>query len=184
MMGENIKSIIMFTAGLAIGSVVTWKLVEAKYAKIAEDEINDIRDYYDEKAKNITTEAEVVKVENKPDISEYAAKIEKNGYKNYHEISEKPVKKEHKNGAPYIITPEEFGEIDEYETVNLTYYADDYLADDVDELVENVDETIGWENLNHIGEYEEDALHIRNDKLKCDYEILRDLDNYKDVVKN
>lgn len=184
MMGENIKSIIMFTAGLAIGSVVTWKLVEAKYAKIAEDEINDIRDYYDEKAKNITTEAEVVKVENKPDISEYAAKIEKNGYKNYHEIREKPVKKEHKNGEPYIITPEEFGEIDEYETVNLTYYADDYLADDVDELVENVDETIGWENLNHIGEYEEDALHIRNDKLKCDYEILRDLDNYKDVVKN
>ena len=184
MMGENIKSIIMFTAGLAIGSVVTWKLVEAKYAKIAEDEINDIRDYYDEKAKNITTEAEVVKVENKPDISEYAAKIEKNGYKNYHEISEKSVKKEHKNGEPYIITPEEFGEIDEYETVNLTYYADDYLADDVDELVENVDEIIGWENLNHIGEYEEDALHIRNDKLKCDYEILRDLDNYKDVVKN
>ena len=183
MIGENIKNIIIFAAGLAIGSVVTLKLVESKYEKIAEDEINDIREYYKEKESGIVTEAEVVKVENKPNISEYAAKIEKNGYKNYSEISEKSVKKEHKNGEPYIITPEEFGEIDEYETVILTYYADDYLADNMDELVENVDEIIGWENLNHIGEYEEDALHIRNEKLKCDYEILRDLDNYKDVVK-
>ena len=184
MIGESIKNIIIFAAGLAIGSVVTLKLVESKYEKIAEDEINDIREYYKEKESSMTTEAEVVKVENKPNISEYAAKIEKNGYKKYNEISEKSVKKEHDKGEkPYIITPEEFGEIDDYETVNLTYYADDYLADDVDELVENVEDIIGWENLNHIGEYEEDAIHIRNDKLKCDYEILRDLDNYKDVVK-
>ena len=116
MIGESIKNIIIFAAGLAIGSVVTLKLVESKYEKIAEDEINDIREYYKEKESEITTEAEVVKVENKPNISEYAAKIEKNGYKKYNEISEKSAKKEHDKGEkPYIPKPLRFSSLNEWE---------------------------------------------------------------------
>ena len=85
---------------------------------------------------------------------------------------------------PYVISPEEFGEFDNYEQISLTYYDDGYLADDMDDLVEDVEDIIGWELLNHIGEYEEDAIHIRNDSLKTDYEILRVMDRYSDISRD
>ena len=48
------------------------------------------------------------------------------------------------------------------------------MTDEDDEEVDDVDEIVGEESLNHIGDYEEDVVHVRNDRLKCDYEILRD----------
>ena len=81
-----------------------------------------------------------------------------------------------------VVSPDEFGEIDEYEKISLTYYIDGSLADDNDELIEDVDGTIGFESLNHFGEYEDDSVFVRNDRLKCDYEILLDQRNYSDVV--
>ena len=83
---------------------------------------------------------------------------------------------------PYVIAPEEFGEMDGYNTISLTYYADNVLADDIDELVEDVDETVGLDSLNHFGEYEDDSVFVRNDRLRSDYEILRDNRTYEDWV--
>ena len=51
----------------------------------------------------------------------------------------------------------------------------------MDELVEDIEGTVGVENLKQIGKYEEDALHVRNDELKTDFEILRVLDKYYDL---
>ena len=84
---------------------------------------------------------------------------------------------------PYVIKPEEFGEFEEYETISLTYYADQVLADDNNEPVEDVEETVGFASLGHFGEYEDDSVFVRNDRLKCDYEILLDSRNYADVRK-
>ena len=46
-----------------------------------------------------------------------------------------------------------------------------------------MDEIVGEESLNHFGEYEDDSVFVRSDRLKCDYEILLDQRNYSDVVK-
>ena len=46
-----------------------------------------------------------------------------------------------------------------------------------------MDEIVGKESLNHFGEYEDDSVFVRNDRLKRDYEILLDQRNYSDVVK-
>lgn len=80
-----------------------------------------------------------------------------------------------------MIPPEEFGELDDYDQVSLTYYEDNYLANDRKELVTDVEGIIGWDNINRIGEYEDDAIHVRNDELKIDYEILQVAYNYSDV---
>lgn len=84
---------------------------------------------------------------------------------------------------PYVISPDEFGEMEDedYDKVSVTYYADGVLADEYDEVVENVDEIVGEESLTHFGEYEDDSVFVRNDKLKCDYEILLDQRNYSDI---
>ena len=66
--------------------------------------------------------------------------------------------------------------------LSLTYdEGDGFLADDMDELVDDIEDVVGFESLNHFGEYEEDAVHVRNDRLKADYEILVDTGNYNEV---
>lgn len=84
---------------------------------------------------------------------------------------------------PYVISPEEFGEFEDYERISLSYYADQILADEDDEKVEDVDNVVGLESLAHFGEFEDDSVFVRNDRLKCDYEILLDQRTYSDVIK-
>lgn len=85
---------------------------------------------------------------------------------------------------PYVISPDEFGQDESYETISLTYYADGVLADDDDEMVEDVENLVGFDSLNHFGEYEDDSVFVRNDRLKCDYEILLDHRKYTDVKRS
>ena len=82
---------------------------------------------------------------------------------------------------PYVITPDEFGEIYEYDTISLRYYADKVLTDEDDVVITNVDEIIGEDSLTHFGEYEDDSVFVRNDEMKADYEILLDLRKYYDI---
>lgn len=45
-MNKKVFGAIMFVVGAAVGSAATWKLVEAKYKKIADDEIQSVKDEY------------------------------------------------------------------------------------------------------------------------------------------
>lgn len=79
----------------------------------------------------------------------------------------------------HIIEPDEFGEEEDYEVESLTYYKDKIVADDFDNIIEDVDSVIGRESLNHFGEFEDDCVYVRNDNTKTYYEILWDNDNYR-----
>ena len=87
--------------------------------------------------------------------------------------------------APRIISPDEFGDQDGYDKVSLTYYSDGTVTDDDDRAMnENeVEETIGKDSLTHFGEYEDDSVFVRNDRLKADYEILMDQRTYAEVLQ-
>ena len=191
MTGNNINKFFIFVAGAAVGSAVTWKLFKAKYEQIANEEIEEMREYYNRREKEREEAAadkkEVVVKEkvSEPEVNKDVVDYSKLATRYSSESETKPdLKKlvESDSSDPYIIPPEEFGEIEDYSQVELTYYADGYLADDCDELVDHVEDVIGWELLERIGEYEPDALHVRNDRTKTDYEILRDLRNFKDVI--
>ena len=86
--------------------------------------------------------------------------------------------------GPYVIPPEQFGDDEEYEQISLTYYADGVLADENDEVIEDVEDAVGIDSLNHFGEYEDDSVFVRNDARKCDYEILLDQRTYSEVVED
>ena len=81
-----------------------------------------------------------------------------------------------------FIQERRFGENEDYERISLTYYADQVLVDENDEMIEDVEEMVGFESLNHFGEYEDDSVFVRNDAKKCDYEILLDQKLYSDVI--
>ncbi len=180
------KNFMMFVLGVAVGSVVTWRYVEKKYEQIAQDEIDSVKEVFSKREAEFTEDTEVqIKADNakeKPSVMEYAACLRKRGYINYSDPEE--VKKEPMSlDKPYVITPEEFGDLDDYETISLTYYADQILTDDNDVIVDDIEDVVGFDSLNSFGEYEDDSVFVRNDKLKCDYEILLDQRKYSDVIK-
>lgn len=99
------------------------------------------------------------------------------------EYIEEPTRIE--NPQIYTISPAEFGEHDDFDQVSLTWYADSILADDMDPAVpiEDIESYFPIDILSTFGEYEDDSIHVRNELLKTDYEILRDLSKWKDLYK-
>lgn len=163
-------------------------ICQEKYERIAQEEIDSVKAIFLKKDPDMEVtvsdapqQAELRKVEEKPDISEYEALMEKEGYTNYSGMGKE--ERASMESKPYVISPEEFGEFEDYEKISLTYYMDQILADENDELVEDVEGVVGFESLTHFGEYEDDSVFVRNDRLKCDYEILLDQRTYSDVVK-
>lgn len=182
----------MFIVGAAIGSIVTWRYVEKKYEQIAQEEIDSVKEVFAKREPEITETKDVIRekafnAKEKPNIVEYAAKLREQGYTNYAGVEPESNKEEASEESmdidtPYVIPPEEFGEFDDYEKIGLTYYADQVLTDEDDELVEDIEDTVGFESLSHFGEYEDDSAFVRNDRLRCDYEILLDQRKYSDVI--
>ena len=74
---------------------------------------------------------------------------------------------------PEVIDPNEFGEYADYEQETLYYYTDDVLADDMDNVVDDLEDIVGSYALTTFGQFENDAVHVRNDRKRCYYEILR-----------
>lgn len=192
-MKDTLSKFVIFAAGAAIGSAVTWKFLKDRYERLVQEDSASLREYYskrdpekirvdqDEENEVDNTETKVSPV---PDpthnVREYAAMLAEEGYTDYANI-EKQQKGVDDMTKPYVIAPEEFGECD-YETESLTYYSDGTLADEADEPIEDVDGLVGRESLTHFGEYEADSVFVRNDKLQTDYEILLDTRKYSDVV--
>lgn len=175
-----------FAIGAAVGSVVTCKLVKNKYEQIAREEIEEVRAYYTEKTESEPTEdtdsdsdedsdtddKEMSKEEERIEYSSIAS-----NYTTDDEGGETPVSRR----EPYVISPAEFGEDDAYENETLIYYNDGVLADRDGNRIEDIESCIGYESLNHFGEYEDDSVYVRNDDTMMEYEVLLDESNYADL---
>lgn len=177
-----------FIAGIIVGSFGAWYYTKKKYEKIAQDEINSVKEVFSKQTQDAQTISAgdmgmAHKEKEKSDILEYTERLKAADYIDYSASGEKAEKGIFKESKPYVISPDEFGEADGYETISLTYYSDGVLADQSDELVEDVDGTVGIESLNRFGEYEDDSVFVRNERLKEDFEILLDQRNYAEIVK-
>ena len=189
-MNNKLKYVFMFAAGVAVGSVATWKYAKETYKKIAEEEIDSMRETFRELKQKLKNEFEdyidgeapnqEVDTEKKTEYDKYS--------KIYSSSNEKEKESEVENimdKKPYVITPEEFDEFDEYEKVSLTYYSgDNVLAESIsDDIIdeEDIDDVVGSDFATHFGEYEDDSVFVRNDKRQIDYEILMDEGSYRDL---
>ena len=179
----NGKTIIAFIAGAAIGSFATWKYMNKLYS------YNCCGEYIEEESEEENIEPSEPVDErapskfDKPDLMQYAAILKEARYAVdiSEDIEEEGGEEPMKHEKPYVIPPEEFGEEDEYETVSLFYHADGVLTDTENNVIENVEDIVGEDSLNHFGEYEDDSVFVRNDNLRKEYEILLDPQNYSDV---
>lgn len=191
------NKLIVFVLGAAAGSLLTWKLLDEKYRRMAEDEIEAMEEYYENlhNIKNVETFEEpienpsvtVVQEEPKKFLNEkkpltyYYDKVQKMGYDITPEDGFSI--KEAEDGSiwvgpgeeyidPYVIPPDRFEEIEHYDSKSWTYYSDSVLTNEYGEVVNDPENIIG-DALSRFGEYEDDAIHVRNDNNECDYEIIK-----------
>ena len=196
-MNNNILySSLIFVVGAALGGVLGWSLTKKKYSELAQSEINSVKEKFTIPKKDIVKKSREEKSENvskkalnKPSLMEYTKKIKDQAYTNY-ATEEKPKEntgrypwEKSEDEKPYVISPDEFAdgvdEKEDFEQVTLIFYADGILAtDDGDDVINNVKEVVG-DALDHIGDYEDDAIHVCNKKLKTFYEILVDERSYE-----
>ena len=192
-------NVLMFAAGAAIGSVVTWKVVKTKYDQIMQEEIDSIKETFadiysdsqDEETadeeQSDTSESQIswdeledLDEEEEPeeDVNDYESLVKKY-YTNEKGGAEDMI--DNKPKAPYVISPYDFGELDDYSLFELTYYADGILEDEDYNIVNDVEDLLGPKALTTFGEYEEDAVFVRNEELRADFQILKEYRTYSEA---
>lgn len=189
-MNKTAAAALGFLLGAASGAAGAWYILKTRYEQMAQEEIDSVKDVFRKRYNELKEQIDPKKDED-PDTEiiddPIAVETAKNiiDYSSYSTKSDKIVENtEHVNiDPPYVITPEEFSEFEDYGTISLYFFRDQILTDDDYELLEDVDDVIGFESLNHFGEYEDDAVYVRNDRLKTDYEILRDERTYQEACK-
>ena len=176
------KNVFIFLGGAAIGSVVTWKLLEKKYSDLADEEIESVIETFNRKREELESK-------NEEKSESYDTILEDNNYitidENDGEVEVKTTQKTSKKSKNIkkdqirTITADEYGELDDYGTKTWIYYADDVLSDEFDNVVETPSMFLG-EALTSIDKEDDESLYVRNDILKCDYEVIKSEKNYED----
>lgn len=194
---NKLGTVIAFLAGTAIGGMTAWRVANERYAKISEEDILSVKEAFRNREQKLKDEIEELKSklevtecseeekvpstilstnehQDKGDINEYVRMVNRTKYAH----TSVPQKEDHSIEAPYVISPEEFGEMDGYTQISLTYFEDDdILSDENGVIIDDPEEIVG-DALNHFGDYEEDSVFVRSDPKRCDYEILKDLRSY------
>ena len=179
-MYNGLKYAFAFAGGAAVGGIVAWQLLKTVYERYAQEEIKNVKEVYSKKFGEPEEKNEEPATDEHEDDYEYL--VFENIAQDYQ--TEEGGSDSMENDRPRVIDPTLFGE-DGYEGISLTYWADGVLTDELDQIVDNVEDTVGFESLTHFGEFEDDAVHVRNDRRKCDYEILMDTrEFYATVGKN
>lgn len=181
-MKNKLMCVLAFSLGAAAGAAVSWKVIKTKYEQITREEIESVKEYYKNRSQAEDVHEEIDCEEDEEEDDENSTEL----LGEYRDIALGYIVEQKETNdmkKPYIISPEEFGEEYEYDTETLLYYEDGVLADTDDNIINDVNGIIGFDSLNHFGEYEDDSVFVRNERLKIDYEVLRYEGTYSDVTR-
>lgn len=197
------KTVIGFLVGLVIGSVLTYHGLKSKLEAEIDEEVDKIKEFYKDQLEK--QQAEYFKKEeylkSKASVAEDKGSIVSkiinlNNIEKFEEVLNEDTDNdidESPSGVfevfkddiiaqdkPFVIEEDRVGEYISYDLISLIYFSDGVLTDDWEVPVENPDETVGKEYIEYF-ETGEDVVYVRNDKLKCEFEITRDLRTYEEV---
>lgn len=161
---------IFFSAGMIAGGLVGYYICKKKYNIVKLEEVDQ----------------PVKKVDKEKLKEDYEEKVYEASYKKYNKDGDEdwdeaekvnPVEPEM---VPYVISPDSYAnEHNEYAKIVLYYYEDnevleyeEYNLEKGDDHFADIGSTIGHDAVNHFGEYETDAVFVRNERLGNDYEVL------------
>lgn len=183
------RDILFLVVGVAVGALGSYYYLNGKYEVIMQEEMEDMRKRYSRDTipdPDTEPKVEIVrpKLVNKYHTlaNNYVSPAELVQHKDYRKVEE-----------PYVISDESFHEeMKEYDKITLYYYTvDDVVADEADEIVEDIVNVIGPRSLDalfklfSIGDEDNedpDVIHVRNERLEIDYEIIRMEKSYSETI--
>lgn len=188
-MNSKMINVLVFVAGAAVGSVATWKLLNMRYEQRIQEEVQSVKETFAEWAGREDSDESSPEADSKDDEEdcinedpyvgddqdrmmdrfEYEAELQRLKYASVDPDEKGGVGAERVEYAPYVIDPSDYGDKD-HDVVSLTYYADGVVDDDYWNIVQNVEELVGDDFMNH---FDDNTVFIRNDVRKTDYEITR-----------
>lgn len=85
---------------------------------------------------------------------------------------------------PYNISPDEYLALDDYDSDSFTYYADGYVTDSLGMPMsaEDIESSLGFGFESYFGSYDDDEIWIRNERLKMDFSVARDIERFQDCA--
>ena len=207
MFKKVLSGLAIFAAGVVTGSIITNAVVKEKATQEANEkaaeEIAEVREIYRNKTKKEQNEKVTEEESEKVDPLKVKPQTGREDYNSYYKMTqnytsqneEKPKRAssisdlnaftyEKSVDRPYIIDPEDYGEEDDYDTMQLTYFmGDKTLVDEsADDTIDEPDLHIGLDNLAIFDEFPgASSIYVRNDILKMDFEILKDDCAYSDL---
>lgn len=188
------KTTVLLLGGLIVGAAAGFAggylFGKNKYQAKADKEIADVKKLYEshfapKEENNENESAPVKEPEKTPEHSTYTDYAGKYAGGDVSEelppqiLKGKPKKPITNKKPPYIINDMQFGELEDYKVVTLMYYKDKVLADGDENVIKNFKEVVGPNTLNSFGD--KDAIYVRDDNLKIDYEILLDERSFSEI---
>lgn len=160
------RNFIFFVCGAICGCGATYIALKKKYEDLAQEEIESVKEVY-KKKQDVQEE-----VSNQVDANTAESIIKQSGYSPIRYNETKSIQ---------VISPDEFGDNLDYDKIELTYYTDGFLADDDNNIINDIRKIVD-DALDHFGDYEEDVVMVVNHDLQVYYEIVRDPRRYVDVI--
>ena len=186
----NAKTIIAFILGAAAGVASSMFYFKTKYEQKADAEIQEIRDLYAKKSETEekkedtpVTSHQVTKADDlhatARHISEYTKYTPKEDAQNetpkdgihVEKVDFAPMKNPNPP-KPYLIDPSDYGQDDNFDPLCWEWYTDGILANENDEIVDDIQEWIG-DGLKVFAETEDNLFWVRNEKYGVDIEVAR-----------
>lgn len=191
-----------FIMGCTAGYVIAKRVLEPKYADRAEQEIAEAKEFYKRRYKTdeFATPSEAAIALGSTPIVEAAEALRRYQGEGEEDTSEEPpeeteaqvevvsiwaggqlteITEEERQardaGRPYVASRDEFTEWEDQQ-ITLTYYeGDNVLADNTDEPIVSIRETVGEDSLSHFGHGSGDpkVVYVINQPLGIAFEILK-----------
>lgn len=187
----NAKTIVAFILGAAAGVASSMLYFKTKYEQKADAEIQEIRDLYAKKTETEEKKEDVPvtshQVSKADDLHVTARRVSE--YTKYIPKTETDQTEEPKDGIhveridfapmknpnppkPYLIDSSDYGQDDNFDPLCWEWYTDGILANENDEIVDDIQEWIG-DGLKVFAETEDNLFWVRNEKYGVDIEVAR-----------
>lgn len=191
------KTFLAFGAGLAVGIGGTYFYLKKKYEEKLSEQIQEIRKHYQKKQERSKSKEEKdEKFANRFEEAEERAK-DRIAYesivKRYRGSDEqRPVDPAEQESPPedeteeeiFTVTEEEMETYDNFEGIDLTYYAeDDILCDDQEQVIEDAEAIIG-DALTKFGVKSgyPNTVYVINKRVRAIFEVLMVEGSYQEIV--
>ena len=170
----NIKYLLVFCLGAVTGSVFTAKFLDERYSKIADEEIESVKEVAKKTIDDLKGKISNIKkaeVEAMPTL-----KVNDSDVHIYEDVTTAYNKKDELQVIIEEITEEEYSE-DDNEKMTVWFYGQDKaLINDDDQPIENVFDCVGSDIIDNPELYfdipKKTTVYLRNNVMNIDFEII------------